>query len=71
MDHSFIGPASGFVPTMPIYSGKIADTEGYIGYLPFDESIYVVFRGSVSLQNWLADFTTTKTDYKSWPDCNC
>ncbi len=71
MDHKFIGATTGFVPTLPIFSGKVADTEGYIGYLPSDESIYVVFRGSESIQNWLTDFTTTKTEYASYPECNC
>ena len=69
--HNFGGAATGFVPTHVIYSGPAQDTQGYIGYLPSDESIYVVFRGSASLQNWISDFTTTKTSYITWPECNC
>jgi len=71
MSHNFGGAAMGFVPTYIIYSGPAQDTQGYIGYLPSDESIYVVFRGSASLQNWISDFTTTKTSYTTWPECNC
>jgi len=49
MTHNFGGAAVGFVPTHVIYSGPEQDTNGFIGYLPSDESIYVVFRGSASL----------------------
>lgn len=48
-----------------------SDLEGFIGYLPSDDSIYVVFRGSSSLNNWIANMTTTKTAYTSYPECNC
>jgi len=39
----------GFVPTKVLYDGVIDDTEGFVGYLPSDESIYVVFRGTESI----------------------
>ena len=47
------------------------DTEGYIGYMPSNDSIYVVFRGSVSITNWITDMTTTKSAYTTFPECNC
>ncbi len=47
------------------------DTFGYVGYLPSDNSIYVVFRGSVSLANWITDLSTTKMPYNTYPECNC
>lgn len=70
MTHTFKGPATGFVPTYVIYDSK-TDTQGYIGYLPSDKSIYVVFRGSISLENWITDLDAIKTPYTSYPECNC
>ena len=49
----------------------LKDTEGYVGYLPSDESIYVVFRGSSSILNWVTNLNTDKADYVIWPECNC
>jgi len=71
MENTWIGTATGFVPTMPIYSGIFLDAEGYIGYLPSDQSIYVSFRGSVSVQNWITDFVATYTRYDTYPECDC
>jgi hypothetical protein len=68
--HKFGGPTSGFVYSKTI-SAPAADTEGYIGYLPSDNSIYVVFRGSQSIRNWIANLDAWKTPYTSYPDCNC
>ena len=70
MTHTFKGPSTGFVVTYVIYDSK-SDTEGYIGYLPSNKSIYVVFRGSVSLKNWITDLDAVKTAYTSYPECNC
>jgi hypothetical protein len=36
MDNTWIGTATGFVPTLPIWSGHFLDAEGYIGYFPSD-----------------------------------
>ena len=47
------------------------NTNGYIGYLPSDNSIYVAFRGSETILNWVTNLDTTKTDYTSFPECNC
>lgn len=44
---AFTGDVDGFVVTKNIYDEK-KDTHGYIGYLPSDKSIFVVFRGSVT-----------------------
>jgi hypothetical protein len=62
--------ATGFVLKSIIYN-VIDDTNGYIGYLPSDNSIYVSFRGSSSILNWITDLSTTKTPYTSYPECNC
>jgi hypothetical protein len=68
--HTFKGPTAGFVVTYVIYDAS-TDTEGYIGYLPSDNSIYVTFRGSSSILNWISDLDALKTSYTSFPDCNC
>ena len=66
----FGGAATGFVLKSTIYDST-NDTNGYIGYLPSDNSIYVVFRGSESILNWVTNLSATKTDYTSYPECNC
>lgn len=68
--HSFKGPTAGFVVTSVI-SDAASDTEGYVGYLPSDKSIYVVFRGSSSTRNWITNLDAFKTAYATYPECNC
>jgi hypothetical protein len=60
MNQVWTGPVSDFVPTKVIYNGVLDDTEGFVGYLPSDNSIYVVYRGSESLSNWLTNLSTFK-----------
>jgi hypothetical protein len=71
LSHTYTGPVTGFVATKSIFSGVWADTEGFVGYLPSDKSIYVVFRGSISLQNFITDLTIDKTNYSSFSECDC
>jgi len=47
------------------------DTEGFVGYLPSDKSIYVAFRGSLTIQNWITDLSIAKRDYSTHADCHC
>ena len=61
---------AGFVVTDVIYN-PLKDTEGFVGYLPSNESIYVVFRGSSSILNWVTNLNTDKALYKIWPECEC
>lgn len=70
MTHVFKGPTTGFVVTKVIYNSK-DDTQGYVGYLPSDKSIYVVFRGSESTKNWITNLDAFKTTYTSFPECGC
>lgn len=69
MTHNFTKELSGFVVTSVIYSGKVDDTEGFVGVLPSDNSIYVSFRGSSDMQNWITNLSTIRTNYKSYPEC--
>ena len=72
MNQVWTGPVSDFVPTKVIYNGVLDDTEGYVGYLPSNHSIYVVFRGSESIANWMTNLSTAKTKWTSHPECtNC
>ncbi len=70
LSHKYVGAASGFQATLTIYNPS-KDVEGYIGYLPSDNSIYVVFRGSASIQNWITNLDTNKSNYQMWPECGC
>ena len=70
MEHDYKGPATGFVATKALYH-FLDDTEGFVGYLPSDNSIYVVFRGSLSLSNFITDLNLDKVKYKTRPDCDC
>jgi len=68
--HVFKGPTSGFVVSSTIYDAG-TDTQGYIGVLPSDKSIYVVFRGSQDIRNWVTNLNAFKTPYTSYPECGC
>lgn len=68
--HVFKGPTTGFVYTYTI-SDVATDTEGYVGYLPSDSSIYVAYRGSQTIRNWISNLDAFKTSYTSYPDCAC
>lgn len=47
--------------------------EGFVGYLPSDSSIYVVFRGTLhsSIRNILTDLDGVGSSYLELPDCEC
>jgi hypothetical protein len=64
------GPAMGFIYKNTLYDIK-TDLQGYIGVLPSTKTIYVVFRGSSSILNWLDDFEIIKVPYNSFLECKC
>jgi hypothetical protein len=68
--HTFKGPSTGFVVTQVLHNPS-KDTQGYVGYLPSDQSIYITFRGSESIKNWISNLDALKASYSSWPECNC
>jgi len=63
---NYLSYSAGFVATKAIYNDNY-DVEGMIGYRPNDQSIYVVFRGSQSTQNWVDNLKFFKTDYPYCP----
>lgn len=68
--HTFKGPTTGFVVTYVI-SDTNSDTQGYVGYLPSDKSIYVTYRGSQDIRNWITNLDAWKVAYTTYPECNC
>ena len=63
---NYLGASSGFIATNVIYESK-SDTNGYVGYRAQDSSIFVVFRGSNSIKNWLDNLDAVLTSY---PRCD-
>lgn len=61
------GVLSGFVPTYQ-FTGHY-DQVGYVGYTPSQASIYIVFRGSSDLENWVANVDIIKVDYPYCDKC--
>lgn len=57
-----------FVPTKQIYNKKY-DVNGFIGYRTEDETIYVVFRGTQSIRDWIDDFHIRQIDYFLCDEC--
>ena len=45
MTHTYEQFAEGFVPTVVLYD-EPSDSQGFIGYMPSNNSIYIAFRGS-------------------------
>jgi len=70
MDMKLGGAADGFIVKNILYD-KITDLQGYIGILPSTQTIYVTFRGSSSLLNWIDNLKIKKIPYDSYPECNC
>jgi len=68
LTRAYKGVLSGFVPTYHIYD-EDHDTQGYIGYHTGQKNIYVAFRGSTSLQNWIDNINTILTTYPYCTGC--
>ena len=66
------GPANNFIFKDTIYSKK-TDMLGFTGIIHNTKTIYVIFRGSSSLLNWIDDIEIRKVPYKTFlPECqNC
>ena len=62
LNRTYYGYSTGFIPKK-IISNNESDTQGYIGYHPDKKAIYVVIRGSTSLQNWIDDFDALQIPY--------
>ena len=71
IEKAFDESATGFVVTKAFLKDTQFDITGYIGYLPSDTSIYIIFRGSVSADNYDAVYMDDLVEYTKWPACNC
>lgn len=63
------GPCTGFIVKKKMSDTK-TDLQGFIGVLPSDNTIYVVFRGSDSARNWIYDAEFIQVDYPACRDCS-
>jgi hypothetical protein len=63
-------PLNGFVVDAILYDPK-TDLLGFTGFLPSDKTIYLSFRGSSSTLNWIDDAEIAKTNYQTFPACDC
>ncbi len=43
--------------------------QGYIGYMPSQSSIYVVYRGSTSIEDWIGNIDVVLTGYSKCDEC--
>jgi hypothetical protein len=72
----FTGSATGFKLTDVIHDKGKTDIQGYMGVLTSmgsssDASLYIVFRGSSSIRNWIEDAEIKKVEYTTFPECHC
>jgi hypothetical protein len=68
LTRTYKGPLQGFVPTYAIEDAT-HDTHGYIGYHAGQKAIYVAFRGSESITNWLSDLDAVLISYPHCSGC--
>lgn len=64
---TYFGLLEGFTPVYHIDSSH--DTQGYIGYSTEQSTIYIVYRGSESVSNWISDLDAILTDYPLCSGC--
>lgn len=64
-----VGPVD-FVYNATIHN-RWSDLQGFVGRVLPGGEIWVVFRGSSSVRNWIRDLEVAKVDYDSFPECGC
>ena len=68
LSRTYFGAAKGFVPTAHIQVDKDT-TEGFVGYMSSQSLIYVSFRGSETIQNWVDNLDVRQTEYPKCDGC--
>jgi len=68
LTRTYVGYTAGFVPVAAI-SDTVTSTHGYIGYQPSLETIFVTFRGSEDVRNWVTNLQASTTDYPLCSGC--
>jgi hypothetical protein len=70
MTRNYDGMMAGFVPTYQFDEEATKhDTAGFIGYNPNTEAIYIVFRGSSTIDNWITNIDAVMKDYPNCEGC--
>jgi hypothetical protein len=69
MTRTYKGPSAGFVPTY-VLDDKDTNTQGYVGYRSSDSSIFVVYRGSTAIGDWINNLDAILTDYPKCSGCS-
>lgn len=69
LNRTYIGFSEGFIPTDAI-NDEESDTQGYIGYHSGQKKIFVVFRGSTSIVNWIEDMDAFQVPYHHHHHCD-
>ncbi len=69
LTRSYIGYSSSFLPTAKI-EDKSRSTYGYVGVQPNINSIFVTFRGSEDLNNWITNLDAVTTSYPGCSKCD-
>eukprot|EP01031_Cornospumella_fuschlensis_P028044 gene28044-33863_t len=68
LTHAYTGPSEGFIATHA-FSDETTDTQGFIGVIERQKMIFVAFRGSMSIKNWVSDMDSILTLYNSCELC--
>lgn len=68
LTRTYTGMSSGFTPVYSIEDND-HDTHGYIGYKASEGNIYVVYRGSQTIKNWIDNLNAILTDYPFCSKC--
>jgi predicted lipase len=68
MSRKYTGYTSSFVPVATIEDSKTS-THGYIGYQSSLNAIFVTFRGSEDIHNWITNLEATTTSYPLCSGC--
>jgi len=69
MTRAYKGPSAGFVPTY-VLDDKDTNTQGYVGYKSSDSTIFVVYRGSTDIGDWVNNLNAILTDYPKCSGCS-
>jgi len=67
LTRTYKGASKGFVAKYVMDDKR--DVQGFIGYLPSQSAIYVSYRGSTSIKDWVNNLEVTMTDYPRCSGC--
>jgi len=68
LTRTYVGYTSGFKPTYKI-EDKSKSTYGYVGYQSSLSAVFVTFRGSEDINNWVTNLDVVTTSYPSCSGC--